>query len=157
MGNPNTSTRRRFLQSGALLGAPLAVGAIPAAGLAGDGANTRLEHLEQQAAIRAVHEDWLRQLNAGARDARLDPCVRRILCDHAGAADRIEIAADGHTAVGRFEYLLDLERVLPREGTLAQMAHAQGHGTRRATERRTLTVHYEKVSGAWRVRSSCMA
>jgi hypothetical protein len=149
-----TSTRRTFLQGGALLAAPITVASVSAAALAengsaDDGLKARLARLEDEAAIRELHQAWLRQLNAGHGGELLDGAVRALSADHAGLADVIEIAADGRSAVGTFDCAVELEVPLAKDSTLAQMAHAQGHGTVRVSERRILSIEYSKIRGTW--------
>lgn len=151
MTNDITPTRRRFLKGGALLAAPIAITSVSAVALADDGLKARVKRLEDEAAIRELHQSWLRQVNAGDREALLDSAVRRITVDHAGAPDKIEIAADSRSAVGYFDCAIDVETPLARDCTLAQMAHAQGYGMMRRTERRMLTVDYTKSSGCWKI------
>ena len=74
-----------------------------------------------------------------------------LLADHAGNADSIEVSADHQSAVGHYDHVVEFEIVLPRESTLAQMAHAQGHGVLRRTERRQLAVRYTKTQGRWKI------
>jgi len=151
----NHTSRRMFLKGGALAAAPIAasVGAVALAqsadGSAGDESRARLVRLEDEAAIRALHRAWLRQVNAGAQGILPDPAVRRIIADQAGAADRIEIAADGRSAIGQFDCAVELETPLARDCTLAQMAHAQGHGSLRRTGRRRLTITYRRNGERW--------
>lgn len=157
----SNSTRRSFLKRGALLAAPLAA-AAPAAILADDGLKARLARLEDEAAIREVHQAWLRSINAGATDgaARLVPdfegiapeqTVRGISADHAGQPDAIEVAANGKSASGRFHCAVEIETAIAQDCTLAQMAHAQGSGFVRRTERRVLNVRYVKMSDGWAI------
>ncbi len=112
MNTDTTSTRRSFLKGGALLAAPLAA-AVPAAIMADDELKARLARLEDEAAIRELHQTWLRRINTGAGDATaslyvnpeaaaLDQAVRGIAADHAGEPDAIEVAADRKRAAGRF-------------------------------------------------------
>lgn len=145
------SSRRKFLKSGALLAAPIAAVSVPAVALAENGLTARLRRLEDEAAIRELHQAWLRQVNAGERDGLLEEEVRRIIEDHAGAPDRIEIAADRSSAVGHFDCAVEAETPLAADCTLAQMAHAQGYGTVRRTERRVLTVDYTRATGTWAI------
>jgi hypothetical protein len=145
----NTSTRRSFLKGGAVLAAPLAV-ALPAAVIADEGLKVRLMKLEDEAAIRELHQTWLRRINTGASDA-FDQAVRSIAADHAGQPDAIELAADRKSASGRYHCVVEIESAIAQEGTLAQMAHAQGGGFVRRTERRLLKVEYVKASGAWAI------
>lgn len=156
MSKHSTSTRRTFLKGGALLAAPLSAASVSAAALAEGGSadkglKARLERLEDEAAIRELHQSWVRRFNAGDGRELLDDAVRRLTADHAGAADTIEIAADGRSAVGIFDYAVELGVPLARDSTLAQMAHAQGHGIVRRTERRMLSIEYTKISGAWNI------
>ncbi len=156
-----TSTRRSFLKGGALLAAPLAA-ALPAAVVADDGLKARLEKLEDEAAIHKLHQAWLRRINTGAGDAAtplfadpegaaFDKSVRSIAPDHAGQPDAIEVAADGTSAAGRFHCAVEIETTIAQDCTLARMAHAQGGGFVRRTERRVLKVEYVKASGAWAI------
>lgn len=155
------STRRSFLKRGALLAAPLAA-AAPGAILADGGLKARLARLENEAAIRELHQSWLRRINAGSADAATplmadfegiarDEIVRSISADHAGAPDVIEVAANGKSAAGRFRCVVEIETAIVQDCTLAQMAHAQGGGFVRRTERRVLNVEYVKASGAWAI------
>jgi hypothetical protein len=155
MSKHSSATRRMFLKCGALLAGPIAAASVPALALAKDpadgGLNARLRRLEDEAAIREVHQAWLRQVNAGGGMALSGGCVTRVTAGHAGGADRIEVAADGRKATGRFDCAVDVETLLPNDSTLGQMAHAQGSGMLRTTERRVLTVEYLKVAGAWTI------
>ena len=161
------STRRSFLKKGALLAAPLAAAAVPAAIVADDGLKARLARLEDEAAIRELHQSWLRQINGAAvnagaigaprpllsnsKGAAFDRLVRRIALDHTGEPDAIDLAADGKSATGRFHCAVEIETALPQDCTLAQMAHAQGSGFLCRTERRVLQVAYVKVGGDWSI------
>ncbi len=161
MTTDSTSTRRSFLKGGALLAVPLAA-AAPAAVMADDGLKARLARLEDEAAIRKLHQIWLRRVNARADNAAMplfadsegtafDQSVRRIGANHAGEPDTIEIAAEGKNAAGRFQCDVEIETTIVQDCTLAQMAHAQGGGFVRRTERRVLKVEYVKASGAWAI------
>jgi len=161
MNTDTTSTRRSFLKGGAVLAAPLAV-ALPAAVMADGGLKARLAMLEDEAAIRDLHQTWLRRINTGAGDAvtplfanregaAFDQSVRGIAADHAGQPDAIEVAADGESAAGRFHCAVKIETTIPKDCTLARMAHAQGGGFVHRTERRVLNVEYVKASGAWAI------
>lgn len=154
MNKRTTSTRRSFLKSGAVLAAPLAA-AAPAAILADDGLRARLAQLENRATIRELHQSWLRQIHArpgGAGEgAAFDAAVRSIAADHAGQPDAIELAADGRSAKGRFACVVEIETAIPADCTLAEMAHAQGDGFVRRTERRVLEVDYVKRGEGWAI------
>ena len=154
------STRRSFfLKGGALLAAPLAA-AGPAAAIADTQLESRLRRLEDEAAIRELHRTWLWRINAGAADptrALLDASVRGIAPDSSAAPDAIQIAADGGSAAGRYSCTVEIETGIARDCTLAQMAHAQGSGSVRKTERRVLTVDYLKTGGAWAIAKTQLA
>ena len=152
-----SSTRRSFLKGGAFLAAPIAVASAPALALADDALHARVKRLEDVAAIRDLHESWLRGVNSGKRDSLVAGSVRRILTDHAGAPDSIDVAADGRSASGCFECAVEVEAPLAENGTLAQMAHAQGNGTVRRTERAVLRVDYAKTGGVWEIRKVTLA
>jgi hypothetical protein len=161
MTTDTTSTRRSFLKSGAVLAAPLAV-TLPAAVMADEGLKARLARLEDQAAIRELHQKWLRRINTGAggttaslyansEASAFDQAVRGIAADHSGQPDAIELAADAKSATGRFQCVAEIEAAIAQDCTLARMAHAQGGGFVRRTERRILKVEYVKASGAWAI------
>jgi hypothetical protein len=161
MSKNTTSSRRSFLKSGALLAAPLAA-AAPATLLTDDGLKARLARLEDETAIRDLHNIWLRRVNSGAADIVpprfADPdgiafahAVHSIVADHAGQPDSIEIAADGNSASGRFQCAVEIETRIVQDCTLARMAHAQGGGFVRRTEHHLLKVDYLKSSGAWAI------
>ena len=162
MTTDTASTRRSFLKAGALLAVPLAV-ATPAAVMADDGLKARLARLEDEAAIRELHQTWLRRVNAGTvqagirllgarcQETAFDQAVRSIVADHAGQPDAIGIAADGKSACGRFQCAVEIETTIAPDCTLARMAHAQGGGFVRRTERRVLKIKYVKASGAWAI------
>jgi hypothetical protein len=163
----DTSTRRSFLKSGALLAAPLAA-AVPAAVMADDGLKARLAKLEDEAAIRELHQNWLRRINTGAGEAAtpvftdsdriaFGQTVRSIAADHAGEPGTIEVATDGKSAVGRFHCTIEIETRIAQDCTLARMAHAQGGGFVRRTERHVLNVEYVKAFGAWSIARAALA
>ena len=159
MTAPTHASLRAFLKAGAVASAPLAA-AVPAVALAEGEHRARARRLQDEAEIRALHRAWLRRLATGQdasglfvspRAARLDADVRGLAADHAGAEERIEVAADGLSATGRFATLVELETELPRNGTFAQMAHLQGGGRARRTEPRTLHARYVKQGGGWAI------
>lgn len=166
LGKGKSSSRRAFLKRSAILAIPLAAAAAPVAVLADDGFKARLAKLEDQAAIRELHQNWLRQINnanygeaghtatrvfAGAENAILGQRLRSIAADHAGEPDAIEISTDGKSAAGRFRCVVETETPIAKDCTLAQMAHAQGSGFVRRTQRHVLSVGYAKANGAWSI------
>ena len=159
MSGERSSTRRAFVKGGAILAAPLAA-AAPALAMADEGRRTRLTRREDEAAIRDLHQAWLRRVNTGEdaaslfadpRRAAFDQAVRGVAVDHAGAPDAVELAANGLSATGRFQCVVETEADLGEDCTLAQMAHAQGGGFVRQTERRVLTADYVKTDRGWAI------
>jgi hypothetical protein len=163
MKNKPISSRRTFLKHGAILAVPLAAATAPSVVLADDVLKARLAKLENEAAIREVHQSWLRQINrlnngeasraatalfADAHDAVL---VRGIAADLFGEPDAIEVAPEGRSAIGRFHCIVESETPIAKDCTLAQMAHAQGSGFVRRSERRILHFRYAKANGAWSI------
>ncbi|MEI9889825.1 MAG: hypothetical protein WDN45_03560 [Caulobacteraceae bacterium] len=152
LNDKTAASRRAFLKGGALVAAPLgAAGA--AAALGQDGHEKALARLRSEAAIRDLHQTWLRKVAAGdaAEAARLDKAVVAVAADHAGAPDEIALAADGQTATGRFHCLVQTQAELARDCTLAQMAHFQGQGMVRSTERRVLHADYVRTADGWTI------
>jgi len=159
------STRRSFLKRGAILAAPLAA-AAPAAIMTDNDLKARLARLENEAAIRALHQRWLHQINSGEALLPLSPSrignkdtenVSTIAPDHSAPFDAIEVAAHGGTATGRFRCTVEIETPIAQDCTFARMAHAQGSGFVRRTERRLLSVKYVESSGAWSISSAELA
>lgn len=151
------STRRAFLKGGALAAAPLAAAGAAAAAVK-SGHEARIQKLEAEAAIRDLHQAWLRKVNTGAetaelfadpKRARLHEAVNRVEADHQGAADEIRLAADGLYASARYACVVETRAELARDCTLAQMRHAQGEGWLRQSERRLLKADYVKTDGRW--------
>jgi hypothetical protein len=144
MSGETASSRRSFLKVGALLATPIAA---PAVAAIASGSTPR----DDEAAIRALHSEWLRGADYG-----LDASVRAIATDHAGT-DTIRITADGRTATGRHACKVDLACDLPEGGTFAQMARLQGNALDRRTERRVLVADYVKKGEAWKIAGVALA
>src|SRR6185312_5790174 len=70
MSEQPDSTRRAFLKGGALAAAPLAA-AGAAAVAAKSGHAAEIERLQAEAAIRDLHQAWLRKVNIGADTSAL--------------------------------------------------------------------------------------
>jgi hypothetical protein len=157
MTRNTTSTRRAFLKGGALLAAPLGAASASVLAVADGPLRDRVSRLEDEAAIRTLHHSWLRTLNGGGRESRLDASVRRITSDPAAPPDRIDLAADHRSAVGYFNCAVEFATPLANDSTLAPMAHAQGHGVTRRTEFRALTVNYAKANGGWHIAHVALA
>ena len=148
MSNETVATRRSVLQLGALLAMP---GAAPAAAVRDDDAD--------EAAIYALHRQWMRLVNAGdATDlSALAGNARRIAADPAGAPDMVEVAADGRSAVGRFACTVERETEVSRDCTFGQMAHAQGCGHVRETAHGVLATRFTRSDDGWAIASIGLA
>ncbi len=152
MTNNASASRRAFLKGGALVAAPVAAAGVGA--VVGQREHeAELDRLKAQAAIRDLHQTWLRKVNIGdaAEAARLDKAVVGVAADHQGAPDEIVLAADGQSAKGRFHCVVQTETERARDCTLAQMAHAQGEGRMRSSDRRVLHADYVKTADGWAI------
>lgn len=151
MSDKTISTRRSFLKGGAVAAAPLAA-ASPAAARELEALQARAARLQDEAAIRELHQGWLRQVNAtGCRGSGLGEGVRSIAPDATGEPDTIEIGRDGLHATGRFHCAVEVQTEIAPTCTFARMAHAQGGGVVRSTERRVLEAQYVKADDGWTV------
>ena len=148
MSSQMISTRRTLLKGGALLAAPVAV---PAAAAVASSAGPFSAPRDDEAAIRRLHQDWLRRINRGDAEVTGAETIHALTPDHRGEPDRIGVAADGRRATGRFHCTVELGTELPRNSTLGQMAHAQGTGHVRRTEQRVLDVDYAKGERGWTI------
>jgi hypothetical protein len=154
-----TQSRRAFLKGASLAAAPLAAAGAAAAAVKGEH-EAKVERLQSEAAIRDLHQAWLRRVNTGAeaaelfadpKQAHLDETVSRIEADHQGAADHIRLTADGLHASGRYACVVETQSELAQDCTLAQMRHAQGEGWLRQSERRLVRADYVKTDGRWTI------
>src|SRR5690606_14624017 len=66
MDKLSATDRRSFLKSSALIAAPVAAVAVPAAAFADDGSRARLARLEDERSVEALHRQFLRHLNGAA-------------------------------------------------------------------------------------------
>ena len=161
MTTDTVSTRRSLLKGGALLAAPLA-GVV-----GGEAAHVPIEpgpggFGEQLGGVidrASVDPSQPRLVQRPDRSLVLEPRQPGLVIllgdrggsAHAGAPDAIAISADGQSATGRFHFTAEIETEIPQDCTLAQMAHAQGGGFVRTTERRLLKADYVKAAGAWAI------
>jgi len=162
MSNETHTTRRSFLKSGALVAAPIAAVAVPAAALAGDGSHARLARLEDERAIEALNRDFLRRFNQGGASqtgelfARgkapgLPQGVARLSLTGDGLSDGIELSADGTRASCRYACGVQTERPLEGNETIVQMARFQGNYVERAEHGGTLHADYVKLAKGWAI------
>jgi hypothetical protein len=149
-----TTTRRSFLKSGALVAAPLAVVAAPAAALADDGSRARLARLEDEREIGALHRDTLRQINRGERKLASGLTA---LADDSAHELRIAFADGGHRATCRRVCTASFRTEFTGHSTLEQMHRLQGQGLHRHDESRVLVGEYVKGKDGWAIESLQLA
>ena len=152
MTEDSAATRRSFLKAGALIAAPLAATG-PASVLAAD-RDVHDPSLAEEAAIRRLHQGWLRAINTGAsapQPLEWNGGVRSVVGNPVGEPDTIRVAADGKRATGRFACTVESVTDLPMDSTFAQMAHAQGGGSARTSEQGTLTFDYANSADGWAI------
>ncbi len=159
-----TTDRRSFLKTGAIVAAPLAV-AAPAAALADDGSRARLARLEDERAVEALQRKFLRHLN-GAGDCGefiassdavdLGEGLRAIAEDISHEAS-VELAEDGRTATARCQCRIERETEFAGDSTLEQMARFQGQGSHRFAEERVLAMEFAKDRDGWKIAAARLA
>lgn len=164
------STRRAFIGSaGAALSVPLAAVAATAPSNApahsledADTLRARLTRLEDENAIRALNQAYVRHVNADAHAelaalfadpsaALIDPGIRGVTAEHVGEHDVITIAPDGQVATGLLHCTVDAESVIGPACPLLDMARQQGGGVVRRTERGVFENAYVKRGGSWKI------
>jgi len=161
MSEESISTRRSFLKGGALIAAPLAVVGAPAVALAADDSKERLARLEDEKAIRTLHQGWMRHINSGDlatakqlhasdKSTRALDGITSVTPDHAGAPDEIMFTTDGR-ASATYAALVETETMIAPDNTLAQMLHAQGEGRVRTSERGRLKADYVRTREGWAI------
>jgi hypothetical protein len=163
--NRTATDRRSFLKTGALVAAPLAAAAVPAAALADDGSRARLARLEDERAIEALHRRLLQHLSghgdcsaaiASAEAIDMGPGLRTI-SEHAGHGPAIEWAADGQRALVRCPCDVERETEFAGETTLERMARFQGQGSHRQHAREVLATEFVKRAEDWQIARASLA
>ena len=154
----NSTDRRSFLKTGAVIAAPLAV-AAPAAAFAADDSRARLARLEDERAIGALQRKFVRYLNgagecgefvASSGTVDLGEGMRSIAEDPGHEAE-LEVAEDGLSARARCACRVERETEFAGDSTLEQMARFQGQGSHRHTEERVLATDFVKGKDGWRI------
>jgi len=177
MSNDKVSSRRRFfVRAGAALAVPLAAAGAGAAqaAVADDAASlgARLAAHDDLAAIRSLRQTFARAIGDGGGEGLGDlfvdrraaaaaaagfAGVRRLAPADFGEHDRVEIAADGRTARAEAHCTVETETALDADGTLAEMARAQGEGFVRRAGRRVLVIDYVRQGETWKIASAAFA
>ena len=146
----HASTRRSFIQTaGAALSAPLAAAASVPVAAAGETPEARLARLEDVAAIRALHRDYVKQVNTGG-----SPELQGVSADGFGEHDVIDISDDRQTATARFHCTLHFETAIGPDCPLVDMARQQGGGVIRRSEPGFVEHAIVRRDGAWAIERS---
>jgi hypothetical protein len=143
----NTTDRRSFLKTGAIVAAPLAM-AAPSAALADDGSRARLARLEDEKALAALHRDLVRQVNRGER--KLAKGLIALADDPAGELE-VTFADDRLGASCRRSCTASFRTEFTGTSTLEQMHRLQGQGLHEHEERRVLVTEYNKGKDGWTI------
>jgi hypothetical protein len=156
-------SRRLFVRSAGLAAAAAAPLAVSSAAQAvqADDAKVRLQRLEDEKAVRALQQAYVKHVTAGApaeaaalfadpATAKADATLRS-LAAQASEAETIEIAADGASATLRLKCLARIEAPIEGRETVVEMARLQGDGVVRHDEARTLEIAAVKRDGVWRI------
>ena len=165
MTDTNNATRRKFfVKAGTALSLPLAAAASAAEPLTAGGVPTGPR--DAVTPVRQLKQALARELNAaresngGSSAAELFTAgklpaalagVTRLLPTDFGESDALEIAADGLTAAAAFYYAVETSVPIAAEGTLIEMARAQGEGFVRTTVYRTLDLVCVCERGTWKI------
>jgi hypothetical protein len=154
------NTRRKFfVKAGTALSLPLAASASaigPAVA-----ADVRPGASDHAKSIRQLQQALAREINAG-RGAELFAAgklpaglagVTRLLPADFGDHDTVEIAAGGLTARATLHCRVETQVPIAAEGTLIEMARAQGEGFVCASARRILDMDCLRERGTWKIRT----
>jgi hypothetical protein len=147
-----TTSRRSFLKTGAIVAAPLAAVAAPAAALADDGSKARLARLEDEKALAAQHREVMRQVNSGERNLGVSA-----LADDPMHELEIAFAADGNRATCRRACTASFRTEFTGHSTIEQMHRLQGQGLHSHQESRVLVAEYRKGQHGWAIESLRLA
>jgi hypothetical protein len=139
--------RRSFLKSGALVAAPL-VAVAPASVLADDGGRARLARLEDEQALRSLHREVVRGVNAGER--RLGDGLTALAADPAHELE-VAFADDGLSATCRRACTASFRTDFAGDSTIERMHRLQGQGAHQHDEARVLVAKYRKGEHGWAV------
>jgi len=154
----NNTSRRAFLKAGAIVAAPIAALAAPAA-LAADPSAARLARLEDERAIEALVRGFLRRFNgngdcaefvARAGAIRIDPSVQTIREDMREDA-ALNFADDGHTASWSRKAEVELLANFSGNTTLEKMARFQGQGSAHSLAKQRIAAEFARTGESWTI------
>jgi hypothetical protein len=154
----NKPTRRSFFMgAGGTFAASLVATGAAAPSPRSEQLAALLAALEDQSAIRGLHQRFVRLVNSGAHAALaelfanpgtpVDGSIRSLAPD----ADVAVTLADDGTATARVTCTVETATPIESCGTLVEMARLQGDGVVQSTERRVLESAYVKRTGIWMI------
>ena len=148
------------MKAGTALSLPLAAGASTMDPVVAG--NARPGSLNSVTSIRQLQQALAREINGGSGGgAELFAegkwptelaGVTRLLPADFGEHDALEIAADGRTAHATLHCAVETQVPIAAEGTLIEMARAQGEGFVRATSCRMLDMVCVRERGTWKIK-----
>ncbi len=152
----SAATRRNFfLKAGTALSLPVAAG--------GASSLRPVDSVEDVQSLRRLQQALAREINnATGRAAALFTTrelpagldnVTRLLPADFGEHDAIEIAADGRTSHVTLRCTVETKTPIRAQGTLIEMARAQGEGFVGATSCRTLDMVCVREAGSWKIKA----
>jgi hypothetical protein len=152
----STTNRRTFLKSSALVAAPLAAFAAPAAAFSDDGSAARLARLEDERAIEAANRAFLKDGAAKTLrgTARKGETIRRVDPDPEADPAPIEFAEAGKSATTKQKCTVQFASHFEGDSTLEQMARLQGTAKAERSKRCVILAHYKKRGTEWMLQSA---
>jgi hypothetical protein len=163
--NKNAATRRNFfVKAGTALALPLAAGAATTDLVTRE--DPPLGTLDPVKSIRRLQQALAREINdatgltselfAGGKVPAELAGVTRLLPADFGEHDAVEIATDGRTARATVHCAVETQVPIAAEGTLIEMARAQGEGFVRTTACRVLDMVCVRAGETWKIKAFAM-
>jgi hypothetical protein len=143
-----TTSRRSFIKTGAIVAAPLAVMAPATAFAADGGSKARLARLEDEKVIEALHRDLLGEVSGGER--KLAKGLTALAPDPAHEL-QLAFADDGRHASCRCACTASFRTEFEGTSTIEQMHRLQGQGLHSYDEARVLVADYVKGKDGWAI------
>jgi len=160
----STTSRRAFLKAGAIVAAPIAAIAAPAA-FAADPSAARLARMEDERAIEGLMRGFLRRFNgagdcgefvASAGAIRINPQVQAIRED-VRADPAVAFAPDGRTATLTRPAEVELLTGFEGQSTIEKMARFQGQGSAASTARQRIDADFARTADGWTITRLALA
>jgi hypothetical protein len=158
------TSRRSFLKAGAIVAAPVAALAAPAA-FAADPSAAQLARMEDERAIEGLVRGFLRRFNgsgdcaefvAHAGAIRIDTSVQAIREDARDDA-ALNFADDGRSASYRRKAEVDLLADFAGNSTLEKMARFQGQGSAVSLAKRRIEAEFVRTGESWTITRLALA